>query len=251
MKIYRPDIRATRAQSSLIEYLKLLLNEPSAPYTSAINRPNSRTHLTQDELAKLQEMLNAVRNERKTIEASYIVEHIFVGYPALDKHLKKIWTRNRSETGRSSAMSTARWEDVKLRLGAIPYSHSPASSSPMPFRHFLRMEEVLFANHGINTAIAGELLQKIGSLHDQIEDVRLRANRGEGRQNAEKYKPIEVLALDRERLSASDGWQTTRDQFSAILTIVVNSTVFFTTRDWGATGVLSMLAGNLIKLRAN
>ncbi|MEQ8665194.1 MAG: hypothetical protein RIC16_05665 [Rhodospirillales bacterium] len=245
MRIYRPEIHASSETKKLIRLLSRLIADTVGVSTQHRNYPDEGIPLTDVELGELIVLLTKFREQEATYEAAYLVSETFNSSTYTDPSLRKIWTKNRKRLGRSSVMSSAKWEDFMFRLG-VGQNYRYAKSNPMTFRHFIKMEEILFHSAGVEPFTVEHLIARIQNVEEKLEKLREIAREGEDQVGDTAIKPLETIQVPDDRSPLSSGWMTSTNKLSAMLTVIVNTTVIFTTRDWGVTGVLSTAAGSMV-----
>jgi hypothetical protein len=138
-------------------------------------------------------------------------------------------------------MATWRWAEFEVRLGIRSLSHPRAQ--PMPFEHFLQMERRLLETLGLHPAVIDLALRFVGSQRATVEISR------HGKAPAISRDPSGNLAWTTLKHQVSQLFgdkfrrDVSRERISALLVIMANTSVLFTTRDWDVAGTLSAMAG--------
>ena len=248
MAIYRPEPKLSKRDKRLLHLIAQLLLQYSEPDSPSTNLPEGAVPLSDSEAEELANLLDALVSHKSFFEASYFVEEITAQDARNESALKEIYLSARQHRGRSRAMGSAHWSEFKRRLGIRENILRETHPERMPFHHFLEMERRLFSSLGMHPRVASLLLRVIELHQREIVKLRARAStipHGTFKNTisnlTEKIRSNDIkLAYDN---------LVSRTELSAAATFVANSSVMFTTRDWGVAGTISCMAGALMGMR--
>lgn len=140
------------------------------------------------------------------------------------------------------------WQNFLARVGigqtseGFPPVWYRANAAPMEFTYFLKMERKLATAAGLNPRIRELIIRFVEAREITIEKLRCREIALE--QNAILQPPKLLLDM---LVGGSDNRighaPMSATQIGAVMTIVLDVSTIFTTRDWSVTGFLSTLAG--------
>lgn len=250
MTIRRPSPRLGAENKRLLELLDQLLASAKPPEEHG-NKAANTVVLSDNEAAELGRHFERLLQSREFLEAVYFVDQIY-GRSTVDFNaLKSIFVAGSKRKGRrAQIMSTAKWHEFLVRLGAEKPMASSRAVQPMSFDHFLRMEEtLLFKTLGFDARARDVLLHLVSggrSKHERGVEFDFTKMRGERLDRP--YEPEDsVFRRIKERAQAmfSDSIrkEASSQQLAGLTTLVTNVSVMFTTRDWGVAGTISTMCG--------
>jgi hypothetical protein len=241
--IYPPDIFLTAADRELLTLLADLV----LSWDSASNSNISRTEipLSNVEASRLLELLEQFVSSKKFVEGSYLIERILGGGSLYDKDLRDIYLSWRRRAGRSRAVATIQWENLLGRIGiwtsarGNPNVWYRASARPMSLDHFMRMESKLANAADLHPRVRVLILNLVKARLSFIEEVRF----GRKKLNPRSISgpPKDLLSTLKHDKIGPPPMKTTK--LAGIMTIVMDFTVLYTTRDWSVAAFLSTIAG--------
>ena len=192
------------------------------------------------------ELLEEFVASRKFVESAYLIEGLFGGTAFSDARLREIYLSWRIRVGRTRVAASVQWEELLRRVGLV---RGPpdlrvwyrASATPMTLVHFKRMEMKLADAAQVHPRVKALIMQVIQAREDYLDDVRAGQHRLESGKISEKPKSLVS------KLKGSDAKVGTAPMSSSklagILTIEMDFSALYTTRDWTVTGFLSTIAG--------
>lgn len=248
MAIYDPALFLTANDKELLRLLgELVLTDEGVEWQS--NHESEYTPLSDREARKLLELLEEFVSTKRFIESAYFVEKLFSdSYDSIE--LREIYLKWRRKYGKSRAVATVQWQNFLARLGAIsPFEGADrvwyrASASRMSLDHFLRMEEKLLETAGLSPRIRALVMTYLRSRAESVEQVRNRKTRMHIGQVSAKPKEI-ITALKCDQQSQFGHQPLKTSKIAAVITIVMDFSALYTTRDWSVTGFMSTVAGAL------
>lgn len=247
MAIYDPSLFLTRNDKEVLQLLgELVLAQEGVTWKS--NAPENHTVMSDGEAIKLLGLLQDFIETKRFKESAYFVENVFSRTADL-KILREIYLKWRKAYGRSRAVATVQWEELLLRLGATgPFASGEpvwyrASAIEMPIPHFLRMESKLTRAADLSPYVSKLILEYVSSRVDAIEDVRSR--RITLTPGTVRSLPESLISSIKSRLGYRDLAPIPTTKIAAVMTIVMDMSALYTTRDWSVTGFLSTIAGAL------
>jgi len=249
MAIYDPQLFLSRDDRELLRLLaELLLSCEDGKEDQ--NRSIEEVPLSYHESQSLLELLEQFVESRKFQEGSYFIEKLFSPASLYDKKLRDIYMSWRGRYGKSRSVAYIQWENFLGRVGiwtnqrGNPNVWYRASAQPMPFDHFLRMEQRLAQGAGLSLRVQALVLKFVAARAAALEKIRRGDDRLEDGQIREP--PTKLLeGLKRQHSSMTGTAPISTTKLAGILTIVMDFSVLFTTRDWSVAGLLSATAGAL------
>ena len=243
MAIINPEMHLSRADKELLLLLGGLLSGDGEGECG--NHSVNEIPLSDSEANRLIELLDELVTSKKFLESCYFVEELSRGQSADFSGLREIFKLWRGRTGRNKSMSWLHWNEFLRRYCA---EINPERSLHLPklpemdFRYFLRMESVLLAATPLSPHVCSLILQVIRKYETDIQAAR----RG--------HTPLATGIIKAQPKALLDALQSARNsgvglptfpaqQVIGIVTLVADSAVLFTTRDWGVAGTFSTIAG--------
>jgi hypothetical protein len=245
LAIYSPELFFTRADRELLQLLEQLIlcwderdgrsNFAAGEVPLSTSEANSLLHLLEEFIQSL-----------KFVEGAYLIEGLFGGRALTDPSLRDIYLKWRRRVGRSRAVATIQWENLLKRVGVSVGAPNPriwyrASAVPMPLDHFERMEMKLADAAHVHPRVKALILKVVQARRDYLEAVRFGREKLPRGSIADAPKPL-LNALRKQREPVGTPPMSTT-KLAGIMTIVMDFTAIYTTRDWSVTGFLSTVAG--------
>lgn len=247
MAIYDPSPFLTKTDRRLILLLsKLILDAEGVEYSS--NRSNGSVDLTFSESQELLELLESFLESKRFQESAYLLEGLFSGGSFHSKNFRDIYLSWRRFHGKSRALATDQWELFLSRLGVAPrfYGATPwyrSGAAPMSLGYFLKMEQRLATAAGITPRVRELILSYVRAQFGYIAAVR--NEQIHLMQGQVAAKPKSILARLRKDSSQKIGAPPiSTTKIAATMTIVLDLSVAYTTRDWSVASFLSTIAGS-------
>lgn len=246
MAIYNPEPFLSSVDRELLGLLSQLVLEQEQGWTG--NRDRDFTELTNAEAQQLLRLLEDFIGTKRFIESTYLIESVFSGSEYDDRRLKEIFLRWRKFHGKTRAVATVQWRDFLMRLGAIPSEQANArywyraSARPMDLDHFYRMEARLADAAGLHVRVRELILAYVRLQFTYVDRVRAGAETMNAGQIADKPKSlIKTLKLGQGSQLGQKPIPTTK--IAEVMTIVMDLSSLYTTRDWSVASILSTVAG--------
>ncbi len=248
MAIYSPEPFLTSFDKELLRLLSELVLQQEQGWTA--NRSRDHVELSDSECRSLIELLEQFLESKRAQQAAYLVEEVFSGSDGDLSGAREIFLRGRVERGRTRAVASVQWNEFLMRLGAYPstkserrFWHRP-SAEPMSLDHFLRMETRLVGAAGIHPRVRSLILGYVRLNFQSLS--RVLSGEEAIKRGQILRKPKEVTQALRGDLSSPIGIKPISVQkIAAVMTIVMDMSVLYTTRDWSVTGFMSTIAGSL------
>lgn len=242
LPIYTPKPVANRDRRRLTQLLARLLDEKLGSHNS--NLPEGEVVLSASENDELTELVSKISEDKSFFIELAFVEGLLGSREISEGQLKEIYLSERKKRGYSRALSSGQWHQFKTRLGDQSGSLSTylRAARPMPFEHFLRMEQYLFSFLGIHPNAIEFLISKVEQFFETIEAAR------DSIFDQSKSMSLDISVATRlliDELQERRHSMSTQ-QIAGLTTVVANSSVLFTTRDWSVSGTMSTMAGGLI-----
>ena len=250
MAIYPPTPQYSRRDKRLLQLMANLLLQCVNGGDFGSNFPEDTIPLSDSEAEELAGLLDSLLGSREFLESVYFIEGLATQGNKNEKNLREIYLSRRKKGGRSRALASRQWSDFQQRAGFIKGTVRGAPARPMSFDHFLKMERRLFEFLEIHPRVV-EIVLKLIESHVAATE-RLRTGSG----SIAEGKVAEILR------GVANVWRasgrvhvnrnlTTKTNLSAAFTIVADTTVLFTTRDWSVTGTLSAMTATTMALRSS
>lgn len=249
MAIYDPRLFLSRDDKELLRLLGeiLLANDSRAKQG---NCPVEAVPLSDDEAAELLGLLESFVSSKKFVEGSYFVERLFSDASLYSGELRDIYLGWRRRFGGSRAVATIQWENLLGRIGLwTPNRENPnvwyrASASPMDFGHFLKMERKLADAARLHPRLKSLILEFVAARAAAIEEIRFGRAKLEPGQVSQSPKLLlnDCRDVGKDQVGPAP-LSTTR--LAGVMTIVLDFSALFTTRDWSVAGFMSTVAGAL------
>ncbi|WP_430397200.1 hypothetical protein [Ferrovibrio sp.] len=143
--------------------------------------------------------------------------------------------------GRKGAMLTRRWLEFYARIGMGV--ESKVNIDYMTFDHFMKMEEKLLKELGLDVRVRSILLDIINQQKKEIENAR--AGQFPVLNTYEVvFTPIVSLLKNAQKETAL----LPAHKLVSLITVIGNASVLFTSRDWEILGAVSSLAGCVVNV---
>lgn len=161
---------------------------------------------------------------------------------------RDIYLSGRKDAGKSRAMASKQWADFLSRLGRKQPWTPWRLSEQLPEVDFYRMERRLFESLGVDPQVA-TLAMEIVSMETR-----------EAMQIASGNKPMVMFIINAIIMPMrsilfeknTDGsWALSRAGVASLWSIIANTSVIFTTRDWSVAGIYSTYAATLAAVKSN
>ncbi|WP_156894057.1 hypothetical protein [Erythrobacter cryptus] len=214
------------------------------------NRGDGFAELSDSEARRLVELLEEFISSKRTQEAAFLLEQIFSGVSGDLKRAREVYLKGRVERGRTRAVASVQWNEFLMRLGVYPSTQAEhiywhrASVNPMPLDYFLRMETRLVEATGIHPRVRSLILSYVRLSFSGLS----RVLSGEETLNAGQVlrKPKEIRDELTFGFKHPVGQKTLSvNKIAGVMTIVMDMSVLYTTRDWSVAGLMSTIAGAL------
>lgn len=246
MAIYSPEPFLSSFDKELLRLLSELVLQQEQGWTA--NRSLEFVELSDSESRLLVELLEEFLASKRTQQAAYLLEQIFSSGEGDLPGAREIFLRGRVERGRTRAVASVQWNEFLIRLGAYPstkserrYWHRP-SAEPMPLDHFLRMEARLIDAAEIHPRVRSLILGYVRLSFQSLSRVLSGDEKIERGQVLRKPKEIRE-SLDEGLRSKIGTKPISVQKTAAVMTIVMDMSVLYTTRDWSVAGFMSTIAG--------
>lgn len=254
MNIRKPFPHLSSDDRRLLNLLDQLLS--ATPQDKSHNQEPNTVLLSDKEAAELAWHFARLLETRDFLEALYFVDQIY--RPNADlRALKSIFIAASRRRGRAANVhSTFKWQQFLIRLGVL---QPTLLLQPMSFDHFLQMEHRLLKHLGLSAQTRETVLHMVSDSRDKHEELISNARDKPEPLTQFDFREISGERLDRsyqpeestfkrmkERIrifSDTVKRETSVRRLGGLLTIVSNSSVIFTSRDWGVAGVISTMCG--------
>ena len=243
MAITSPEIHLGESDKELLVLLGGLLTGASLAQPS--NHSSDEVPLSDCEAARLIELLEELIVSRRFIESTSFVEELSRGENANLKGARKIFTEWRTKTGRNKSMSWLHWNEFLHRFSCRIDQKTTtvvSKSGEMTFSYFLKMERILLKEISVNPRVASIVMHFVSKYQSEVEAARC----GDAPMLAGSIIAQPKALLDALKKSVGNGIGVpafSTQRLVGIITVVANTSVLFTTRDWSVAGTFSTIAG--------
>jgi|GEM_PF-1810071 hypothetical protein len=247
MGIYNPRVFLTNDDIELLGLMAALLLDCDNSQTYS-NYPAGGAVLSQSEAHKLLILLEEFASSKKFVEGAYFVERLAGGADVYDPSIREIYLSWRKRQGRSRAMASVHWRNFINRLGVVRERSGYLTgghliqAERMELDYFIKMERKLLSSTGLKPRVVELLMSFVEARTQALEKIRDR----DYRQNQISLKtPLnEIIHKIRSSRNKMDSTPPlSANQISAVMIIVADFSVLFTTRDWDVCGTMSSIAG--------
>lgn len=253
MPMYQPEVILSSTEKEILRLLAHLISQSTSPNK---NLPPDGFVLTNSEAERLLELLEEFSTSRKFLESAFFVENLSKGAKRPDDQLREIYLSWRKRHGRSRALASAHWREFLNRLGLERYrggylaGTTEIRAEEMHYRYFREMERLLLSQPGVSSRVRNLVLSVIDRYQADVEAAR----RGEiplpdGSVSKLPLKIMDAIRYDRSAKVQSG--HISAAKIAGLMTIVTDTSVLFTTRDWGVAGTMSTMAGALAAASAS
>lgn len=196
------------------------------------------------EIDELFLLIQHLAESRRFRENTYLAENLHLDTTAqAEQAMKRIYITAAGAKSARNPFAPRHWADFTTRLGHPRDLTSYATeTSPMTYEHFLKMEKTLFDQFELRPSVSRLLLKLVAEHQDRVEETR----------RAKQELPSNfVLNLisdlpDSIRRFSLTHWldqPMETNRAAGLLTIVINLSALYSSRDWSVASVLSTLAG--------
>lgn len=243
MAITNPEIHLSRSDKEILLLLGGLLTDSSS--NTQRNYSIEDIPLSNSEALRLADLLEELVSSKKFIESAYFIEELSLGHDADLRRIKSIFKNWRIIAGRSRSMSWLHWEEFKRRFSKKLFPEDYSRYKPieeMDFKYFLRMEKILLSSTPLNPRVASMVLRVVEKYEHKVQLVR--NGNAPLKSGSVSGPPLDLAkALRKGALSDVGIPSFSGQRIAGVVTLVANTSVLFTTRDWGVAGTLSTIAG--------
>jgi len=209
------------------------------------NLDQSQVVLTDEQAEKLCGLLEQLMQEESFFRRLAFVNQIIDTDPLDEKlDLKLVRITGKRPFAAGMGMTSENMRKWRVRLGVAPKKslHDPV---PMTFTHFLKMEEKLLNKMDVNPRVSALALQAASQNEGAFLQL-LRAINGDPKNSAHVSSVVRLQHLRRkfiEPLSDPHKRELPKERVVGLFTVISNTSVLFTTRDWGVAGTISTMCG--------
>ena len=246
MGIYRPDVRLNAQDKRLLVLLAAILAHGQGAEIGH-NHPPESVVISDAEARELIDLLEEFASSKKFIESAYFVENLALGPQRPDSNLREIYLSWRARHGRRRALSSAHWREFLNRLGLEQFKGGYLAASAeiraeeMSLSHFLRMERLLLQDANVDDRVKHLILKVITQHLSKVDEMRHGERSVKDGALARIVNSL-VAALKADRQERIPSGHMSASKIAGVMTLVADTSVMFTTRDWGVAGTLSTMA---------
>ncbi len=219
-----------------------LLLERLDTLPSQSNLSGDQIALSDIEAEELLQLLEQLVSSGEFKRACHFVEELTAPQQNF-RPLREIYLSARKQLGRSRAVASFHWSDFLTRLGIRAPDAWYVRSTPMSLDHFHGMERKLLLSAQLNPRVVNFVLKVVAAQDAGLEAIRA------GNRALVRGAVRNAIELPLSKLRKMHGKVMDQDMSATsiahAMTVICNSSVLFTTRDWSVTGALSTMAGAL------
>jgi len=227
----------------------MLLNEFLTEAAAASNKDSGAIVLSEAERYELFTLLGEVLQDRSLIVGLAFVDGIVGANELTEEQLREIYLSERKRAGKTRALASKQWADFLTRMGRQSgWSRWGVASFPMRYEYFLEMEQRLFGRMKFPHRVSEYLWLIVSKARERVEEVL--AHQALPRPNLSLSRYLKSFVIELQQMLASpvgDAHLSSR-QIAALVIVLTNTSVLFTTRDWSAAGTMSAIAGGTAEL---
>lgn len=246
MGIYRPDLALTRDDREALLLLAQLVLATDGDSRGNLS-PDAVT-LSPTEAKKLLELLEQFSSSKLFVEGSFFAEGMANGDGWHNDRLREIYLSWRSRRWHSRVMSGATWREFVFRLGfnasqnawVWPSRVDRSPLRPMTLPYFLAMEKKLLSTTHLHPRVAELVVNFVEQGLPEIKNIQDKNTKI--REGSIRSFVMQTTHEISEHVGGNERSPMTRKKIIALSTIIMDTAVLFTTRDWTAAGVLSSIA---------
>jgi hypothetical protein len=244
MAIYQPENWLTGDDIELIQLLATILTSPE-PISS--NVTDGRVPLSPSEAKQLFSLLEKLVSSREFRETTYFIEGLTQGHVTERDDLREIYLSRRKMRGRSRALSSTHWRAFLNRIGVTKFSYGSASradiyTTRMTYKYFLEMERRLIVKRNIPLRLRAVIMDVVTKYQEDVEAAR----NGEKRMSdGSILKGVESMLGILNSPNESEVEPMEPSRLAGLATLIADTSVLYTTRDWSTAGTMSAMAGAL------
>ncbi|MBS0269150.1 MAG: hypothetical protein JSS54_09245 [Proteobacteria bacterium] len=209
------------------------------------NHEPGKVSLSDHQASELLELLEILIQDERFFRRLAFVNQIVDASPLDEKlDLKLARLTGKRPIGAGIGMTSENMRKWRVRLGAS-FPQQANDPLPMTFTHFLKLEQKLLNELGVDPRVAG-LVMNAAARNEQVFLSLLRSINGQNGPAAEAPKVFRLQDLTRKflkPLSDAHVREFPKDRVVGLFTMVSNTSILFTTRDWGVAGTISTLCG--------
>lgn len=207
--------------------------------------------LSDAEARELVFLLEELAASPRFVDGSYFVEHLYgpPGSPEVDA--REIYLKWRKRNGRSRALASTHWREFLVRIGISKDRGGYLGGGPiiqaqrMNLHRFLELERALLEHSDLSPRVRALVLRLVSAQASALEAIR----------NGESFLPEGSIRrlpsriskeVSESRKSSVGVKPMSTSKIVGIMTVVIDMSALFTTRDWNVVGTLSTVAGGLV-----
>jgi hypothetical protein len=235
----KPEVRLSKQDKKLLKSLERVFGTISFEQSTSKNAPKDYAVLTDPEMEMLADELESYIDQNSFVKYAYFIDNIFSSSRD-DIALREIYLSERKKRGRSRAMASQHWSELKSRLGLLD-RHWASDAVPMNESTFLKLEKQLidatietpgFRSHIMTTVAQNSQFRKVltedgGQSKSPSTYTLLNKTLGQLRSAVEGRSHHKAISASR---------------ISAIGGLLIDCAAMFTTRDWSTAATHSGLA---------
>jgi hypothetical protein len=244
ISIYNPRVTSDEDRVRMVQLLSRLLEERLLANNR--NLPIDGVALSESENREIRRLVQSISSDRSFFVAVAFVDGLLGSKKLTEEQLREIYLSERKRRGYSRALASGTWYDFRTRLGGPSGSLSTylRGARRMPFEHFLKMEDRLLSVLGVGSPVRVLVVSVVNSHRQRIEKLRDQIFSGS---DPEK-EPLEHLVQELLKQLDERRDMLSTNQIAGLATLIANTTVLFSTRDWSVAGTMSTMAGGLALL---
>lgn len=244
MKIVQPNVQLSKVDRQLIVFISRIILE-AADGNYGENFPKDSVMLSEADAETLLVLLTELLDRKEFHEKMAFVSSVGFFHDDNDKWRKLYFQKS----GKAPIHSTQKWLEFRQRLGHQVEAYIRGRAPKyMEFDYFMQMEKGLFDAIGLSPRVSDVLTKFVYLQRSEVEAIRV-DKRGGVNLITKGFRPI--MRCLQNKYIAKGGIAISSQKLCGIATVVANTGVYFSTRDWGVAGTISTMAGGLAMIGGN
>jgi hypothetical protein len=244
-----PEITLSPDDRRLLDLLARLIVSDSRD--QANYRLGQEIVLSDAEAQELILLLEEFASSPRFVDGSYFVEKLFGSPGSSDVDEREIYLKWRKRNGRSRALASTHWREFLVRLGLSKDRGGYFAGGPviqarrMDLHRFLELEKRLLEHSNLSPRVRTLILRLVAAQSNALETIR----RGDAllRKGSATKLPKQISQeLSDARRSSVGVKPMSANKIAGVMTVVIDMSALFTTRDWNVVGTMSTVAGALV-----
>lgn len=243
-RIIRPSPGLSDTDKRILNLLSIIITESLEESLS--NKFSAHAVLSDAQARELLRLLQALLEDERFLRKLAFANLIADTSPSdISLDIKLVRLTGKRPIGAGIGMTSASMRKWRVRLGALRPSLQ-RDPSPMTFAHFVKMEQKLLEELEVDPRVIDAVL-RLASHSEPAFRRLIAAINGAAADRADSPRIFRLSDFRKLTTSLADRHlrELPKDKAIGLFTLISNTTVIFTTRDWGVAGTISTMCGGL------